>query len=86
MDTVEHPLDIPTSLSAVFDSSDEDDPAASQAPNSALTREFKGPKAKLLNTSDAAAIVTPELLRLADEYREAGLTARLTPLLMLHTD
>lgn len=74
MDTVEPVLDIPTSLSAVFDSSDEDDPAASQAPNCALSRELKGPKAKPLTTSDATAIYTPELLRLADEYREAGLT------------
>ena len=75
MDTVEPVFDIPTSLSAVFDSSDEDDLAVSEASNSRC-REFKSPRGNLrgdLTTSDAAAIVTPELLRLADEYREAGL-------------
>lgn len=73
MDTIGN-VDIPTSLSAVFDSSDEEDHAAPEAPKPTLYREFEGlaqPKGDL-DTSAAAAIVTPELLRLADVYREAG--------------
>ena len=66
-------LDIPSSLSAVFDSSDEDDLAASE--DTALYREDKGPGQTRgsVTASTAAAIVNPELFRLADEYREAGL-------------
>ena len=66
-------LDIPTSLSAVFDSSDEDDLAASEDP--ALHRESRGPAHTRgsVTSSTAVAIVNLELLRLADEYREAGL-------------
>ena len=73
MDIIGPALDIPTSLSAVFDSSDEDDLAASEDP--ALLRESKGPAqtGSSVFTSTAAAIMNPELLRLADEYREAGL-------------
>lgn len=73
MDTIGPALDISTSLSAVFDSSDEDDLAASEA--TALPRKDKGPAQTrgIAITSAAAAIVNPVLLRLADEYREAGL-------------
>lgn len=74
MAIIEAALDIPTSLSAVFDSSDEDDLAASEDP--ALQRESKDPAQTKgsVATSTAAAIVNPELHRLAVEYREAGLS------------
>lgn len=73
MDIIGSALDIPTSLSAVFDSSVEDDLAAPEA--AALHRESKGPAQTKASatTSVAAAIVNPVLLRLAEEYREAGL-------------
>ena len=73
MDILGPALDIPTSMSAVFDSSDEDDLAASEDP--ALHREYKGPgqTRDSVTASRAAAIIYPELVRLADEYREAGL-------------
>lgn len=73
MDIIGSALDIPTSLSAVFDSSDEDDLAAPEAVT--LHRESKGPAQTRASTttSVAAAIVNPVLLRLAEEYREAGL-------------
>lgn len=73
MATVEPVLEIPVSLSAVFDSSDEDDLAEAQV--SAHDQEYKHTTQarEHVPIPEAAAIMNPELLRLADEYREAGL-------------
>lgn len=74
MDIIGSALDVPTSLSAVFDSSDEDDLAASEDAALHLDPKDLAQTRGNVATSTAAAIVKPELQRLADEYREAGLS------------
>lgn len=63
---------LPSSLSAVFDSSDDDDLLNTQATQSALDNDHSANGCTAQDRQDD--LLRSQILRLSDEYRQAGRT------------
>jgi len=67
-----HPL--PSSLSAVFDSSDDDDLLNTQATQTALDKDHGANGLQCTAQDRQDDLLRSQILRLSDEYRQAGQT------------
>ena len=78
METSESVHCLPSSLSAVFDSSDDDDQLNSEASQTGVVTINQAELSQDPAQADSNALMHAQLLKLSEEYREAGLTPLLT--------